>query len=293
MNAPARAAWLEQRRTGIGGSDVAAIFGLSPYKSAYELYLEKRGEAPPNEAESSAMLWGQLLEPVVRQYYSETTGRVVMQPESLIRHPKHDWMIANLDGFVADHKRIYEGKCARTDMGWGAAGSSEIPDHYTLQVQHYLCVTGYEVADVQVLIAGSDARLYEVPADRELHQLIIDSGELFWDRVIKGQAPEPDYSRESDRDLLKRLYSSTHDEIQYAGPAEESWRWVWEDAADKAKQYEDVAAGAKAHLLGVMKESAQLVFSDGKALRRKVVKRAAFQVDATEYVDARISTFKE
>ena len=35
----ARQTWLEARRLGVGGSDVAAILGLSKYKSPYQLWL--------------------------------------------------------------------------------------------------------------------------------------------------------------------------------------------------------------------------------------------------------------
>lgn len=65
--------WHEQRRAGIGGSDVAALLGLSKWKSPYQLFLEKTGNAPPQE-DNEAMYWGRMLEPVIRDAYEEKTG---------------------------------------------------------------------------------------------------------------------------------------------------------------------------------------------------------------------------
>lgn len=185
----AREDWLESRRKGIGGSDAAAVLGLSKWKTPLQVYQEKRGElgsTPDNES----MLWGRALEPVIRQQYAERTGRIVRVPESIIAHPEHAFMLANLDG-VTDDRRVVEVKTARSGQDWGEPGSDEVPQAYLLQVQHYMAVTGFEVADVAVLIGGSDFRLYEVPADRELQEMLIAGEAEFWQRVVNGNPPEP------------------------------------------------------------------------------------------------------
>lgn len=181
--------WLKERMTGLGGSDAAAVLGLSMWKTPMEVYQEKRGELGPQD-DNESMLWGRVLEPVIRQQYAERTGRVVRVPDGILRHPVHGFMLANLDG-VTDDGRVVEIKTARTGMGWGEAGSDEVPQAYLLQVQHYMAVTGFAVADVAVLIGGSDFRLYEVPADRELQQMMIDGEADFWQRVEQGIPPEP------------------------------------------------------------------------------------------------------
>jgi putative phage-type endonuclease len=185
----ARDDWLKARSTGIGGSDVAAILGLSKWKTPLTVYMEKRGELAP-QPDNDAMRWGRYLEPVVRQAYADETGREVRLPEQLVRHPRHDFMIANVDGFTED-RRIFEAKTARTADGWGEPGSDQVPQPYLLQVQHYMEVTGFDVADVAVLIGGSDFRLYEVPADHELQEMLVDAEAEFWKQVQSGEPPEP------------------------------------------------------------------------------------------------------
>ena len=194
MNAPERAAWFDARRTGIGGSDVAAILGLSKWKTPLQVYQEKRGELLSDQPDNDAMRWGRYLEPVVRQAYADATGHEVRVLDQMVRHPRYDFMLANLDGYVLPHngpRRVFEAKTARAADGWGKPGSDQVPQQYLLQVQHYLAVTGFVVADVAVLIGGSDFRIYEVPEDRELQDMLCDACAEFWERVQRGQPPEP------------------------------------------------------------------------------------------------------
>src|SRR5574343_314525 len=119
--------FITARSTGIGGSDVAAILGLSKFKTPLAVYQEKRGELSP-QPDNDAMRWGRYLEPVVRQAYDDATGYEVRVPTSMLRHPHHDFAVANIDGFVEDRTgRIFDAKTARTADGWGDAGSDQVP----------------------------------------------------------------------------------------------------------------------------------------------------------------------
>src|SRR5512139_912790 len=97
-----REEWLKERSNGIGGSDAAPICGLSPWKSAYQVWLEKRGEADGPQQDNEPMFWGRTLEPVIRQRYADVTGRTVTVPNEILVHPKYDWMLASLDGIAGD-----------------------------------------------------------------------------------------------------------------------------------------------------------------------------------------------
>lgn len=183
-----RAAWLEERRKGCGGSDIAAIMGLSPWKTAYQCYLEKRGEGQGSE-ENDAMRWGKIAELSLRQFYSDETGRAVRLPNKIMYHKEYPYLLANLDGFT-DDGRIVELKTARYPKGWGEPGTAEVPESYALQVQHYMLVSGFHVADVVVSIGGGLPSIYVVPEDLELQQMIIDACREFWARVVAGNPPE-------------------------------------------------------------------------------------------------------
>lgn len=189
MTPEERKAWLAERRTGIGGSDAAPAVGMSKYKTRLELYLDKRGELETTETEP--MRWGNLLEPVVRQEYANRTGNSVTVPPGIIRHPSTAFAIVTADGIVNDGQRLYEGKTARTAEGWGEPGSGDVPQEYFLQCQHGLYVTGLPIADVAVLIGGSDFRIYHVEADAELQAMLIEQEAAFWNCVQRAEPPEP------------------------------------------------------------------------------------------------------
>lgn len=264
MNAPDRAAWLETRRSGIGGSDVAGILGLSKWSTPLQVYQQKRGEIA-DQPDNATMRWGRYLEPVVRQAYADETGNEVRVLDQLVRHHSHDFMIANLDGFVAPAsgpRRVFEAKTARTAEGWGEPGSDQIPQPYLLQVQHYMAVTGFVVADVAVLVGGSDFRIYEVPEDRELQEMLVDAEAEFWGRVQRGDPPEP----VTVADAVARWGRSSRSDIVMADAEALAAVQALRAARDSIKVAEDIEATAKAVLMRAMGECDTLADATGKAL---------------------------
>jgi putative phage-type endonuclease len=273
----AREDWLKARTTGIGGSDVAAILGLSKWKTPLAVYQEKRGEIEP-QADNAPMRWGRYLEPVVRQAYADETGREVRVPTDMLRHPLYEHMLANLDGFT-DDRRIFEAKTARSGDGWGEPGSDQIPQPYLLQVQHYMEVTGFPVADVAVLIGGSDFRLYEVPADRELQDMLIDAEGEFWQRVQRGEPPEP----VTFADAVARYGKSSREGQVLAEPhvlaAVETLRAIKE-------QYAAIEASeetAKAIVMKALGECDTLAGPDGKTLATWRAAKPAQRFDSAAF----------
>lgn len=183
------AKYLEERRKLIGGSDVAAILGLSPFRTAYQVYQEKRKEVEDWKG-NEATDWGSRLEPAIRQWYSDTTGRSVKVPDKLLVHPKYPFMGASLDGFT-DDGRVVEIKTARSGKNWGEPETNQIPDYYAVQVHHYMTITGFQVADIPVSIAGGSPSLYIVEADKEISEMIIEACAKFWERVQSSNPPDP------------------------------------------------------------------------------------------------------
>ena len=134
--------WLEYRKQGIGGSDASVVCGISRYKSPVELWMEKTGQLPAQEA-GEAAYWGTQLEALVRAEFTKRTGIEVKQIKQLLQSEDHPFMLANLDGIceVPDvGPCIFEAKTASAYK----AGEWEdtIPDEYALQLAHYMAVTG-------------------------------------------------------------------------------------------------------------------------------------------------------
>lgn len=262
MTPAQRAAWLIERRSGIGGSDSAAAVGLSKWKTPLELFLDKRGEL--ETAENEPMRWGNLLEPVVRQEAADRLGLTIEVPNRIIRHPTVHFAIATVDGIgFRPHgpKRMYEGKTARTADGWGEPGSAEIPQDYFFQCQHGMFVTRLEVTDVAVLIGGSDFRLYEVPADREFQQMLIEQEREFWAMVQSNTPPEPVNAED-----VKRRWKLSRGKQFLAGGAEAEKASILRRAKDMAKFLKDRIEEIETELQSQMKDAAELVGPDGELL---------------------------
>lgn len=189
MTTSERLEWLKNRQTGIGGSDVAAILGLSKWKTPLDVYNAKIAENPVEESNAS-IEWGNRLEPVIRQKYADVTGIPVTIPNTTFRHPEHPFMIANVDGLLPDGS-VLEIKTARSGADWGEEGTDEIPEYYLTQVQHYMAVTGAKMCDVAVLIGASDFRIYHVDFDPEIAAMLIEEEKAFWQRVIDRNPPAP------------------------------------------------------------------------------------------------------
>lgn len=200
--------WLEYRKAGIGGSDASVVCGVSRYKSPVELWMEKTGQLPSQEA-GEAAYWGNLLESLVREEFTKRTGISVTKPSALYQSEEHPFMLANVDGLCEDPAHgpcIFEAKTASVYK----AGEWEdsIPDEYMIQIQHYMAVTGYQGAYIAVLIGGNAFRWKFVGRDEELIAMLISLEEDFWRHVQNGSPPVLDGSNASARFLAERFPNS-------------------------------------------------------------------------------------
>ena len=147
-----REEWLESRRKGIGGSDVAAILGVNPYKSSFGVYVDKvEGSTFEGNVHTE---FGNWMEPHIRAEFPRRFKRFegvdieVYEYPYVLQHPAIEFFIANIDGIVEHPEHgtgIIEIKTAG-EMQWKQWQEDEIPDAYYCQVQHYLNVTGLAYA---------------------------------------------------------------------------------------------------------------------------------------------------
>ncbi len=200
--------WLELRKQGIGGSDASVVCGVSRYKSPVELWMEKTGQMPFQEA-GEAAYWGTQLEALVRAEFTKRTGIEVERKGVLLQSEEHPFMLANLDG-TCQHPDY--GTCifeAKTASAYKAGEWDDtIPDAYQLQIQHYMAVTGYKAAYIAVLIGGNSFRWKLVERDEELIALLIQLETDFWNYVEDCTPPAMDGSTASAKFLAARFPDS-------------------------------------------------------------------------------------
>jgi putative phage-type endonuclease len=211
MTPEAREVWLAERRRGIGGSDAPAILGVSPWRSAFEVWLDKLGLAPKPEV-TLAQREGTVLEPLILDEYCNRTGAKLVKPP-LRWSEKHPWMLASIDAYSTNLKLIVEAKKSDwwgdaddPDYAWGPDGSDRIPIYYRYQVIHYMIV--YEVwhADVAAWLPHRTFRVYHLDYDEALGNAIIEGERVFWHEFVVPQvAPQPS-ALDSVTKALNRLY---------------------------------------------------------------------------------------
>lgn len=250
-----RDGWLEQRRRGVGGSDVAAIMGLSRYKGPYALWAEKSGLVEPDDLSGNqAVEWGNILEPVVAQHYKEAhPERLVRDERSTLVAKLRPWAQANIDRWVRD-----------PDLGWGVLEiktvglrravdwDEGVPLYYLTQVTHYMSVTGSPFADVAVLVGGQDYREYRVMRDEEDVRAVDAAVDAFWEHVRRGEPPEDDAMLGGAGALMGQFPRPSDDEV-VAGADEERAVSAWLAAkaqADAAKERADALAAKVKQAIG-------------------------------------------
>ena len=260
------ARWHFERRLGIGGSDVAAILGISQYKTAYQVWQEKTGEAEPEDlSDKDYVTVGHMLEGVIAQLYTLKTGTRLDAPEKPYICRNSPWLRANLDFITIDNQRIIECKTANAFSAktqWGASGTDIVPEPYLLQVMHYMHVTGIHEADLAVLIGGNDFRMYPLEYHQALSDRVNQRLHDFWfNHVIAGVEPEP-----SNLQDLQQMYPKDNGQIVVASDDVLEAIRAREKAVEMKKEADETLKTQEAIIKKFMGENQLLLDADGSRL---------------------------
>lgn len=283
------ARWLEARREGIGSSDAAPACGITTFgRGPLDVWLDKTGGLPPRK-ENREMKWGLLLEDVVAAAYEELTGRRVVHPKArLFHHDSLAWMLASPDRLTAEQDRIVELKTARTAEGWGEPWTDEVPEAYLIQVQHQMAVMDCGLAEICVLIAGSEPRVYVIPRRQDIIDAMIRKEADLWSLVLRGEPPPVNWDDEHAAELVEMLrWPTPGTSTDLAGVCVQ-----WADAHSILGQ-EMAAYGAardqlRARLVEAMGEAEVGVLPDGRRVRRRLVPGCHVSYERDDYFDFRI-----
>lgn len=206
-----REEWLQERQSGLGGSDAGTILGVNKWKSKTQLFFEKTNPELRQEIDNEYIYWGNVLEDVVAKEFENRTGKRVRRDNRMLRHPEHEFMFANMDRVVVGEKALLECKTTsqyNKDLWEG----DDIPAQYLCQVQHYMAVTGYEKAYIAVLLGGNTFIWKEIERDEELISILINAEKDFWQNNIQaGAIPEIDGSNATS-DFINHMYKEIDNE---------------------------------------------------------------------------------
>ena len=209
--------WLEYRRLGIGGSDAAAILGVSPFATARDLYYDKLKIVSYEDDNSNwvAKEMGHLLEDLVAKIFHEKTGFEVYQIKKMFRHPTHPFMQADVDYFI----NLPNGKTAileikttnynAKDHWWSDDGGGVVPVNYEIQGRHYMCVMNIDEVYYCCLYGNNEneAIIRHITRDYEYEDELIALEDNFWNNHVLRRIP-PDYVEDGELiiDSVKRHF---------------------------------------------------------------------------------------
>ena len=191
-----RELWIKERQKGLGGSDTPVVFGLSPYMTRKELWMDKLGLLAPRE-QTRDMLRGKKLEPLAAEAYEEKTGRSIKRHPESLSHKLYPFLKANIDRHIISPDPemgpgVLEIKCPRYRQ-FQTIKFTGVPDMYVLQLQHYLMVKNWKWGSFCIFSAEAwEVLHFDIEADSEIHAKIIEQDSKFWELVEKKIEPQDD-----------------------------------------------------------------------------------------------------
>jgi putative phage-type endonuclease len=193
----------QDRTKYLGGSDIGALLGLSPFKSPLVVWMEKTGKEV-KAVDSLPLRFGSFVEEFVANEYAKATGFALRHDESIYTHPIHSFMSAHVDRFVHTDgldqaaTKILECKTANpfSRAQWGELGSDQVPMSYLCQCVWYMAITGITKTDLAVLFGNTDFRIYTILRDPELENLVLEKAHHFWHEHVLKDLPPPVQSPE-------------------------------------------------------------------------------------------------
>lgn len=279
-----RASWLAQRRQGIGASEAAAILGLSPFKSALEVYLDKAGLVPDSE-DNEFLEWGRRLEPIILGAYADKTGRKVTPnaAQKLLALAEHPFVTATLDADVVDDKLgmgVLEAKT--TNAFRGDEWAESIPAHYQVQLQHQMLVTGRSWGSAAVLIGGNCFRYADLPRHEAfIQEVLLPALAEFWQRVLDRDPPEPDSSKSAMR-ALAALYPKDTGEIIELDGSFIDLDTERQQLLGRIKELQREKDELDARLKGALKDASMGVLPNGVRFTYRTAARKGYIVEDSE-----------
>jgi len=195
-------AWREIRARHVGASESAALFGMSPWVTRWQLWHVKVGNLPADNLDgNSAVQQGVHFEPAVASYAQAKFGITLRKVRRYITDDTTHGMGASLD-----YEQIGTGELIPTEIKWSVQWGAwdwegdvitQAPEHYLIQCQHQMACMGASQANLYAFVGGDLKRL-QVPRNEVVITAIRQQVSEFWRSIREGQEPAPDLKEDAD-----------------------------------------------------------------------------------------------
>lgn len=215
--------WLARRKEGLGGTDVAAIVGVHPWRSPLDVYAEKLGLVDPQPTNVN-MRYGSAVEGFVLDEYGRETGqRVIRLGRRMWKHKDIVIWQGTPDGLVVDGPGVEAKTVSFSQRSkWGdELGSDDVPQHVRCQVTWYAPLLEREIMDVAVWFSGVEFSMYRVPRETALVEALSEAAQRFWRDHIIAEVPPPLDASKAAEAYLKKMFPANALGPKAATPEEE------------------------------------------------------------------------
>ena len=216
--------WVHARQHYLGGSEVAAALGESPWTTPFQLWLVKTGRKEPIMS-TPVMELGHLLEPMIAEKFTQTTGLKLRNISDAYQHPEHSFLRGNIDRQILSSDKhegpgVLEIKSTTSYRLKNEAGL--YPEEWDYQIQHYLMLTGYEYG--YIFTFERDTGIFHEPILIKRDETFIQENTeriiQWWTlHIEKDIAPEP----VNNEDLLILYPDATDGKIVEASSEDQSY----------------------------------------------------------------------
>lgn len=203
----------------LGSSDIAAVLGVSPWKTRLDLYLEKTGQGKPEDPDKAKIFKrGKRMEPIVIDMLEEERGFQIIARNQRYIDADFPFLACEVDA-----EALIDGEHVNLEIKtshpfaaakFGEEGTDEIPIEYAAQAMFSLMITGRRRCIFGVLVGSDNLTTYEVIRDNETIAGMRDAALQFWqDHVLAGVEPEPS----NLPDIFKIMRRRASSEVQANG----------------------------------------------------------------------------
>lgn len=279
---------LEARRAWIGASEAAAVLGVDPYKTSFQVWAEKTGRLPPWEGNAQTDA-GNRFEAAVVDWAEEQLGPLRRNVSiGFEGYP----IAATCDAVTAKQEPVEAktgGLFGPLSDVWGRGGTDEIPERYIVQLHVQMLCAGTDVGHLAAFLGGRGFTMYRVPRSPRLADFIKERLDDWWIRhVVADVAPEHDPVAAAE---VYRRIIRTPEKVVTVDPALVSAFETDREALRSAKKQ---AEASEAILIAALGDAEAADFGDGS---RRVTfyetTRAAFKVKESKFRVLRVSNVKD
>ncbi len=290
-----REEWLALKAKDLTSTEVAALFGISPYATYFELWHRKKGSIVIDFKENERSTWGNRLESAIADGIAEDNRWIVRPFKDYINirglriGSSFDYRVYDPETFkptaILEIKNV--DSLIYKDNWIVDKDELEAPPHIELQIQHQMLVSGSPSAHLGVLVGGNKVTIINRKADEAIHNAILKKAAEFWESIDKNIEPAPDFVK--DAGFISKLYGFAEPgKVMDAAPEMADLADAYKQATAAIKELQASKDAAKSQLLTMIGDS-EKVLGNSFTISAGMVGETHVEYDRKPYRNFRIS----